>query len=107
LNGKPARRPDQPKKVKLRDQKFIPVPESAFLSKGKGKARAVDVADDSGEDAEEAEEDGSEDDDEDMMVDEDDDEALEYIKAGGASFLTGLDAKTLSRSVRSTCLTAA
>jgi len=69
------------------------------LSKGKGKARAVDVADDSGEDAEEVEEDDSEDDD-DMMVDEDDDEALEYIKAGGASFLTGLDAKTLSRLVR-------
>lgn len=105
MNGKPARRPDQPKKVKLRDQKFIPVPESAFLSKGKGKARAVDVADDSGEDAEEVEDDESEDDD-DMMVDEDDDEALEYIKAGGASFLTGLDAKTLSRCVSTTCLTA-
>lgn len=30
--GKPKRRPDQPKKVKLRDQKFIPVPKTEFDS---------------------------------------------------------------------------
>lgn len=30
--GKPKRRPDQPKKVKLRDQKFIPVPKTEFAS---------------------------------------------------------------------------
>lgn len=30
--GKPKRRPDQPKKVKLRDQKFLPVPKTEFAS---------------------------------------------------------------------------
>jgi nucleolar complex protein 3 len=101
LNGKPARRPDQPKKVKLRDQKFIPVPESAFLGKGKGKARAVDGEGDSGEDSagEEGEDDDEDEDDLGMLVDGEDDEAMEYIKAGGASFLTGLDAKTISKLV--------
>ena len=28
--GKPKRRPDQPKKIKLRDQKVIPVPKTTF-----------------------------------------------------------------------------
>jgi hypothetical protein len=34
------------------------------------------------------------------MMEDDDEEAMEYLKAGGASFLTGLDAKTISRLVR-------
>lgn len=31
-NGRPKRKPDQPKKVKLRDQKMIPVPRTDFAS---------------------------------------------------------------------------
>ena len=70
-------------------------------SKGKGKARATDDQGDSGEDSagSEGDDDDGEDDDLGMIVDGEDDEAMEYIKAGGASFLTGLDAKTISRSV--------
>jgi len=32
--GKPKRKPDQPKKIKLRDQKFIPVPQTTFAGAG-------------------------------------------------------------------------
>lgn len=103
LTGKPARRPDQPKKVKLRDQKYIPVPESAFIpsAKSKGKARAQDGDVNSDEDGSDM--DGSEEEDDfDMLVDDEDPEAMEFLQAGGASFLTNLDEKTISRSKKET-----
>lgn len=52
-NGKPKRRPDQPKKVPLRDQKFIPVPQSSFAGpSGSGSS------DDGGMDLDSEEEEG-------------------------------------------------
>ncbi|KAK4685523.1 nucleolar complex protein 3, partial [Tremellales sp. Uapishka_1] len=74
--GKPKRRPDQPKKVKLRDQKTIPVPRTAF----------------------EGQDDGDESDD---MMDLGEEEGLE-VMAGAGSFLAGLDKSALSRSVKET-----
>lgn len=70
--GKPKRRADQPKKVKLRDQKVIPVPKTAFAS---------DDEDDSDDDI--------------MDMDLGEEEGLEVGTAGG--FLAGLDTKALSR----------
>lgn len=46
--GKPKRKEDQPKKVKLRDQKSIPVPQSEFA--GRRKKRDSDEEDESEED---------------------------------------------------------
>ena len=43
--GKPKRKPDQPKKVKLRDQKFLPVPKSAWAGQD-----GVDSEDEFGDD---------------------------------------------------------
>ncbi|KAL1412366.1 hypothetical protein Q8F55_000110 [Vanrija albida] len=75
--GKPKRRPDQPKKVKLRDQKVIPVPKTSFAS---------DDEDDSEDDI--------------MDMDLGEEEGLEIGTAGG--FLAGLDSKALSRTVKET-----
>ncbi|TXT06003.1 hypothetical protein VHUM_03764 [Vanrija humicola] len=75
--GKPKRRPDQPKKVKLRDQKVIPVPKTDFAS---------DDEDDSDDDI--------------MDMDLGEDEGLEIGNAGG--FLAGLDAKALARTTKET-----
>ncbi|WVR07636.1 hypothetical protein IAU60_004678 [Kwoniella sp. DSM 27419] len=71
--GKPKRKPDQPKKVKLRDQKVIPVPKTAYAE--------------------------SDDDDEDIegLGEEED---LDVATAG--TFLSGVDASALSRSVKET-----
>jgi len=70
--GKPKRKPDQPKKVKLRDQKVIPVPQSVF-----------------------AEEDDSDFDSD--LGDLGEEEGLEVGAAGG--FLASLEPKALSRYV--------
>jgi nucleolar complex protein 3 len=66
-NGRPQRRPDQPKKIKLRDQKIIPVPKTVF------------AGDDNGMDLD--------------LGDEEDEE----LDIAGAGFLTGLDKNALSR----------
>lgn len=76
--GKPKRKPDQPKKVKLRDQKFIPVPKTAFASGAGG-----------GGDASEDDEDDF--DDEDLGVEE----GLDMEAVG--RFARGLDSAGLSR----------
>ncbi|GHJ84066.1 hypothetical protein NliqN6_0468 [Naganishia liquefaciens] len=101
-NGKQTQ---QPKKLKLRDQKTIPVPQSAFL--GTPKTATEEGQDD----VEEEEED--EIDMDDMMGEgedsEDGDEGDKESKQGatgrngaGLEFLVGLDAKTLSRSKKET-----
>ncbi|WVN86488.1 uncharacterized protein L203_101652 [Cryptococcus depauperatus CBS 7841] len=75
-NGRLKRREDQPKRVKLRDQKTIPVPKSVF-------------ARDNG--------------DEDKESDSDElDNLGEDIEIKGAEFLASLDPVTLSRSVKET-----
>jgi nucleolar complex protein 3 len=71
--GKPKRRPDQPKKIKLRDQKLIPVPTTAFAEEGQGS-----------------------DSDDDSELDVGGDEGLEYLQSA-AGFLGDIDAKALSR----------
>lgn len=78
--GKPKRKPDQPKKVKLRDQKVIPVPRTVFAK----SKRAV-------EDGEGDEDDEEDFDDEDLGVEE----GLDAEFAG--SFARGLDPQGLSR----------
>ncbi|WVF72950.1 hypothetical protein IAT40_007768 [Kwoniella sp. CBS 6097] len=82
--GKPKRKADQPKKVKLRDQKVIPVPKTAFA----GRQRGSDD-DDEGDD--------SEDEDFEGLGEE---EELDAATAG--SFLMGVDEHALSRSVKET-----
>jgi nucleolar complex protein 3 len=75
--GKPKRRPDQPKKIKLRDQKFIPVPKTAFAGR---------------------EENGADDEDEDEDFDDEDlgvEEGLDMEAVG--RFARGLDSAGLSR----------
>lgn len=78
--GKPKTRPDQPKKIKLRDQKVIPVPQTAFAK----SARVADAEEEEGDDDEDF-------DDEDLGVEE----GLDAEFAG--SFARGLDAHGLSR----------
>lgn len=73
--GKPKRKADQPKKVKLRDQKVIPVPRTAFAG----------GADDSDGDS------GSDSDLDDLGAED----GLEAGAAGG--FLASLDPRALSR----------
>lgn len=72
-NGRPKRKPDQPKKVKLRDQKTIPVPKSIYAQVS-----------------------GDEDDgiDDDMLEDLGEEEGLGLENA---KFLTGIDTTALSR----------
>ncbi|WWC91753.1 uncharacterized protein L201_006700 [Kwoniella dendrophila CBS 6074] len=84
--GKPKRKPDQPKKVKLRDQKSIPIPKSSFASK---KSNNQDDDDDDDDD-----------DDEDDMLDDLGEE--EGLGASSAKFLIGVDENALSRSVKET-----
>ncbi|OCF61335.1 nucleolar complex protein 3 [Kwoniella mangroviensis CBS 10435] len=74
--GKPKRKADQPKKVKLRDQKSIPIPKSTYAE------------DQDGDDEEDLEDLGEE----------------EGLGAGSASarFLMGMDENALSRSVKET-----
>jgi nucleolar complex protein 3 len=67
--GKPKRKPEQPKKVKQRDQKFLPVPKTVFGQNG-------DDSDDMDED--------------DLGVEE----GMDFAQAG---FLKGLDRNALSR----------
>jgi nucleolar complex protein 3 len=67
--GKPKRGPDQPKKVKLRDQKIIPVPMSGFEN-------------------DEGSEDG--------LMDLGEEEGLE-VGGSASAFLKGLDRNALSR----------
>jgi nucleolar complex protein 3 len=98
-NGK---QPQQPKKLKLRDQKVIPVPQSAFL--GKTKVVAGEGAEEDGGEEEEEEEIDMED-----MLGEGEDSGDEEQGEGGGiqegggrataglEFLVGLDAKNLSR----------
>ncbi|OCF44668.1 nucleolar complex protein 3 [Kwoniella heveanensis CBS 569] len=83
--GKPKRKADQPKKVKLRDQKIIPVPKTAFA--GKQSASGPGSIE------------GSEDEDEDFegLGEE---EELDAATAG--QFLMGVDENALSRSVKET-----
>jgi hypothetical protein len=109
LSSGPSAAAKQPKKLKLRDQKFIPVPQSAFLkTNGKGK-----VAPDAGDEEAAAEEEDDEDEEEDAIdmddmmgggESDDEQEEEEKVKAPAKkqgtqdlSFLVGLDAKTLSR----------
>ncbi|KIR29197.1 nucleolar complex protein 3 [Cryptococcus deuterogattii LA55] len=77
-NGRPKRKPDQPKKVKLRDQKTIPVPKSIY-AQGSGD-----------------EDDGMDDD---MLEDLGEEEGLGLENA---KFLAGIDTTALSRSVKET-----
>jgi nucleolar complex protein 3 len=72
--GKPKRRPDQPKKVKLRDQKVIPVPRTTFAP---------------------SDDDDLDSDDDIMDMDLGEEEGLEVGAAGG--FLASLEPKALSR----------
>ncbi|KAK8853263.1 hypothetical protein IAR55_003965 [Kwoniella newhampshirensis] len=83
--GKPKRKADQPKKIKLRDQKVIPVPRSAFA---KGRNGADDSDDDDG------------DEDDDLIEDLGEEEGLDVASAG--RFLVGLDASAISRSTKET-----
>lgn len=93
------------KKLKLRDQKFIPVPGSAFLGqkvKVPQPTEEVDAEDGEGEDEE-----GEEIDMDDMIGSGEDSEeetreerSEKAGKGRDMSFLVGLDAKTLSRYVR-------
>ncbi|OWT37457.1 nucleolar complex protein 3 [Cryptococcus neoformans Bt1] len=77
-NGRPKRKPDQPKKVKLRDQKTIPVPKSIYAT-GSGD-----------------EDDGM---DSDMLENLGEEEGLGLENA---KFLAGIDTTALSRSVKET-----
>lgn len=70
--GKPKRRPDQPKKVKRRDQKIIPVPRTDFAN------------------------DGGESDDEIMGIDLGEEDGLDTIE-GAEIFLKGVNKTALSR----------
>lgn len=79
------------KKTKLRDQKFIPVPSSTFLGKGKNPL----IEDDQGDEE-------LSDDDFDGQGQNDEEAGMEYLLNGGASFLSGLDTKALSRSKKET-----
>ncbi|KAJ9111503.1 hypothetical protein QFC22_006530 [Naganishia vaughanmartiniae] len=114
LSAGPNAAAKQPKKLKLRDQKFIPVPQSAFL-KTNGKAKVAGDAGEEAVDEEEEEEEEEEDaiDMDDMMgggeSDEEEEEEEQQAKAPvqkqgtqDLSFLVGLDAKTLSRSKKET-----
>ncbi|ORY33445.1 CBF/Mak21 family-domain-containing protein [Naematelia encephala] len=74
--GKPKRKPDQPKKVKLRDQKVIPIPRTEF-------------------DAQDNDDEGI------MDMDLGEEEGLE-IGGEASRFLTGLDRNALGRSARET-----
>ncbi|WVQ84650.1 hypothetical protein IAT38_006805 [Cryptococcus sp. DSM 104549] len=76
-NGRPKRPADQPKKVKLRDQKYIPVPTSAYARGGEDDEDDSDAVEGLGE--------------------EDD---LDMESAG--RFLVGLDTNALSRSAKET-----
>lgn len=94
INGKPKRRPDQKKKVKLRDQGVIPVPRGEF---DVGRRRRPTVAGEPGE-GHDGEEEGEEESEEDVDGDDDDDlmdlgdeEGLE------AGFLLGMDRAALGR----------
>ncbi|WRT70179.1 uncharacterized protein IL334_007173 [Kwoniella shivajii] len=82
--GKPKRKPEQPKKVKLRDQKSIPIPKTTFAAKGKSTRTQIDE---------------DEDEDEDELDDLGEEEGME---AGNARFLLGVDEGALSRSVKET-----
>ncbi|WVR00141.1 hypothetical protein IAU59_007283 [Kwoniella sp. CBS 9459] len=83
--GKPKRKADQPKKVKLRDQKVIPVPKTAFAGKQRG-------SDD--------DEDGDDSDDEEDVGDLGEEEELDAAVAG--KFMMGVDENALSRTVKET-----
>jgi nucleolar complex protein 3 len=48
LNGKPKRRPDQKKKVKLRDQGVIPVPRTEFGGEEESDEELEDLGDEEG-----------------------------------------------------------
>lgn len=96
----------KPKRAKLRDQPYIPVPGSEFKSggagaKGKKPSRGGDEeADDDMDASMDSEEEEEEDDDVLAAMGENEEEAgLEYLTGAGAStgFLTGLDVKALSR----------
>ncbi|WWD19680.1 hypothetical protein CI109_104142 [Kwoniella shandongensis] len=86
--GKPKRKADQPKKIKLRDQKIIPVPKSSF-AKSDRNGHGADGSDDEDEDE-----------DDDMMDDLGEEEGLDVASAG--RFLLGVDANALSRSTKET-----
>ena len=79
--GKPKRKEDQPKKVKLRDQKSIPVPQSVFAGRRK-------------RDSDEEEEEDEEEDD-DMMDLGEEDEGID------ASFLARMNESDLKRYFKS------
>ncbi|KAL7418527.1 hypothetical protein Q5752_006985 [Cryptotrichosporon argae] len=80
--GKPKRRPDQPKKVKLRDQKTIPVPRTVFAGPAGGNGG------------------GDSDIDDDDDVGMEDEVELEAFRKSG--FLASADIGALSRSVKET-----
>jgi nucleolar complex protein 3 len=92
INGKPKRRPDQVKKVKLRDQGYIPVPRGEF---DVGRRRRPTVVGE-GEDEDDEDEEGEESEDE---VEGDDDDLMDLGDEEGleAGFLLGMDKSALGR----------
>jgi hypothetical protein len=95
-----VKQPSQLKKLKLRDQKSIPVPQSAFL----GKPKVAEEGQEEGAEEEEEEEIDMDD----MLGEAEDTDEEEHEGRGGSresgggkgaglEFLVGLDAKTLSR----------
>lgn len=92
INGKPKRRPDQKKKVKLRDQGVIPVPRGEF-DVGRRRRPAA-----TGEPGEEDDEEEGEDESEEEM-DGDDDDLMDLGDEEGleAGFLLGMDRAALGR----------
>lgn len=90
INGKPKRRPDQIKKVKLRDQGYIPVPKGEFDVGRRRRPTVVGEREEGDSEAEEESEDEVEGDDDDLM-DLGDEEGLE------AGFLLGMDRNALGR----------